>query len=467
MTNPISRRGGARVPGPVAAALRRLAPAAVLLLPTAATAVGQPTPSAQPGSVTQASTTARAPEDGLALRDVLAELRERSPRLRAMTAAADAAVERAPEASTLPDPVLQLGIMNFGIPDLNTDMPMSMAPSVQLMQTVPFPGKLGMAGEIAELGSEMALARADETWWEIRGRAADLFYDLYSLDRRLEVMRETLALLQDFQQVAKAMYGSGTGRQADVLRADVEVARMDGEIRRMEAMRVTTAARLNALLDRPPSSPLESPRLGLLPMELPEASELEAWARESRPALAGARLGVDQARTRTALAARDIWPNVTLGVSYGQRNRGLGTERMGSAVLGFTLPIHAGSRQHARRDEAAAMERVAAAELTARQAEVDARIGELIAELERARTLSDLYRNEVVPEARVNVASALSSYRVGAVDFMTLVDAQMSVNRYEGELYALLADYGRAVAALESAVGRTLPRTGPVLSEER
>jgi cobalt-zinc-cadmium efflux system outer membrane protein len=441
VTIPISWRGGAEV--------RSLAAAVLLLLPTAL------------------SSAAQASGDGLVLDDVLVELRERSPRLHAMAAAADAAVERAPEASTLPDPMVQLGIMNFGIPDLNANMPMSMAPSVQLMQTVPFPGKLGMAGEIADIGSEMALARADEAWWEIRGRAAGLFYDLYSLDRRLEVMRETLLLLQDFQEVAKAMYGSGTGRQADVLRADVEVARMDGEIRRMEAMRVATAARLNALLDRPPSTTVESPRLGRLPAEIPDPSELEGWARESRPALGHARLGVDQARTRTELAARDIWPDVTLGLSYGQRDRGLGTERMGSAMLGFSLPIHARSRQHARRDEAAAMERVAAAELTARQAEVDARIGELLAELERARALSDLYRSEVVPEAHVNVESALSSYRVGAVDFMTLVDAQMSVNRYEGELYALLADYGRAVAALESAVGRTLPRTEPVLSEER
>lgn len=409
----------------------------------------------------------QATSGALTLDEVLTLARERNPRLHAMSAAAEAATERAPEASTLPDPMLQLGVMNFGIPDFNTDMPMSMAPSVQLMQAVPFPGKLGMAGEIAELGSQMAHARADETWWEIRGRASDLFYELYSLDRRLEVMRETLRLLQDFQQVAKAMYGSGTGRQADVLRADVEVARMDGEIRRMEAMRVTTVARLNAVLDQPASTPLPSPRLGELPASVPEAEVLEGWAHESRPALAGARLGVDQARTRTELAGRDIWPNFTVGLSYGQRDRGFGTERMGSAMIGFTLPIHAGSRQYARRDEAAAMERVADAELVAREAEVDARIGELLAQLERDRTLSRLYRDEVLPEARVNVESALSAYRVGAVDFMTLVDAQMSVNRYEGELYALLADYGKTIAALESAIGRTLPRTGPVLSEER
>lgn len=420
-----------------------------------------------PGAELPSSALAPSGVGGLTLHDVLVLAFGRNPRLRAMTAAADASAERAPEASTLPDPMIQLGVMNFGVPDFNTDMAMSMAPSVQLTQTVPFPGKLGMAGDIAEMGSEVARARAEEAWWEVRARASDLFYELYSLDRRLEVMRETLLLLEDFQQVAKAMYGSGTGRQADVLRADVEVARMDGEIRRMEAMRVTTAARLNALLDRDPRAPLEAPVLGALPAEVPDVDILEGWARETRPALAGARLGVDQARTRTRLAARDIWPNVTLGLSYGQRDRGFGTERMASAMMGFTLPIHAGSRQYARRAEAAAMERVAEADLAARHAEVDARIGELLAQLERDRALAELFGNEVIPEARANVESALSSYRVGGVDFMTLVDAQMSLNRYEGELYALLADYGRTFAALESAVGRPLPRTGPVLTEER
>ncbi len=412
-----------------------------------------------------AGVAAQTPEQSLRLEDVLAIARDRNPRVRALQAAADAAAFREPEASTLPDPTLQLGVMNFGVPDLNTDMAMSMAPSVQLMQMVPFPGKLGLRGEIAGYGHDMAVAVADEAWWEVRGRASGLFYDLYSLDRRTEVMRETLALLVDFQEVAKAMYAAGTGRQADVLRADVEVARMDGDIRQLEARRVAAAARLNAVLDRPAATPVPSPTLGELPADVPDHARLSAWAQETRPLLEGARYGIAQAESRSALARRQIWPDMSVGVAYGQRNRGAGTERMASAMLGFSLPIHAGSRQYALRDEAAALEMLAQAELSGREAEVDARIRELLAELSRDRSLSTLYRDEVIPEARATVESAFSSYRVGSVDFMTLVDAQMTVNRYEGELYALLADYGRAIAALESAVGRTLPRTGPMITE--
>jgi outer membrane protein, heavy metal efflux system len=400
------------------------------------------------------------PAGGLHLSEVLAVAEARSPMLAAFRSAAAAAAAREPEASTLPDPMLQLGIMNFSVPDLSTDMPTSMAPSVQLMQMLPFPGKLGLKGDIAEKSSAMATATTREAEWLVRREAASLFFDLYALDRRLEVMRETLGLLKDFAEVARAMYGAGTGRQADVLRASVEIARMDAEIRRMEAMRVAYAAELNAALDRPATTPVPSPVLDDLPADVPGREILLAWARESRPVLERSRLAVEQAQMRVRLARREIWPDVTLGVSYGQRNLGMGTERMGSAMIGFSLPVHAGSRQLAMRAEATAMEEMARSELAAAEAALDASIGVQLAELERARTLTALYRDEIIPEARATVESAFSSYRVGSVDFMTLVDAQMTANRYEGELHQLLGDYGKAVAALESIVGRELRRTG-------
>jgi len=387
------------------------------------------------------------PQDSLRLEDVLTLAQTRNPRLQALRAAAEAAAYRQPEASTLPDPTLQLGVMNFGLPNFNTDMPSSMAPSVQVMQMVPFPGKLSLKGDIAGYGTDMAEAGADEAWWDIRGKASSMFYDLYGLDRRLEVMRSTL------------------GRQADVLRSDVEVARMDADIKTMEAMRITMAARLNAMLDRPASTEVPSPALGELPLDVPEHGQLLTWAEETRPALERGRLGVAQAGKRKDLADRQIWPDFSVGFQYGQRGGAMGTERMGSAMLGFSIPVHAGKRQYAARDEAQAMQRLAQAELGSMEAEVDARIGELLAELERTRTLTALYRDEVIPEAHANVESAFSSYRVGNVDFMTLVDAQMTVNRYEGELYQLLGEYGKAVANLESAIGRPLPRTGQILAE--
>ena len=360
--------------------------------------------------------------------------------------------------------------MNVGLPDFNADMPASMAPSVQLMQRVPFPGKLGLQGDIADAGRRMAESGSDETWWTVRQQTADLFYDLYSLDGRLAVMRETLELLESFRTVARAMYASGRSPQSDVLRADVEVVRVEGEIHIMEAMRRATAARVNGLLDRRADTPVLTPELGPLPASVPNADTLEAWAWESRPLLERSRVALERSERTIELARRQIWPDLTVGLTYGQRDRGAGTERMGSALVGFSLPLHAGRRQYAAREQAEALRRMAEAELSGTRIEVEARIGVLLAELESARTLIALYGGDILPEARATVESALSSYRVGAVDFMTLVDAEMAVNRFETDLVDLFADYGRAVAGLESSLGRTLPRTTQILttpSEDR
>jgi outer membrane protein TolC len=403
----------------------------------------------------------------LELAEVYRLARERSPRLAAAAALADARATLVPSAGLPPDPFFRIGAMNLSLPDLDADMETSMLPSLELMQMVPFPGKLGLSERIAEKTSAIARSDADETWWEVRTDVAMAFYELYAADRQLEVMRKTLRLTEDFEQVARAMYGAGTGRQSDVLRANVEIARMEAEIARMEAMREVAAARLNGVLDRPAETAVPSPTLPELPASVPPRDTLRAWAEETRPMLAGAKTGVERARAGRDLARRELWPDFTVGLGYGQRDLGMGTERMASAMVGFTIPIFAPSRQLKMRDEAAAMERMAEAELTDVRAQVGARIGGLLADLERARTLIRLYRSRVLPQAEANVESSFSSYRVGSVDFMTLVDARMTVNQYEQEYHVLLGQYGTTIAELEMAVGRELPLTPELLAEVR
>jgi hypothetical protein len=113
------------------------------------------------------------------------------------------------------------------------------------------------------------------------------------------------------------------------------------------------------------------------------------------------------------------------------------------------------------------MRQMAQADLTRMRTQVNARIGELVANLDRNRTLIALYQTDVLPQADANVTSSFSSYRVGQVDFMTLVDAQMTANQYKQELAALLAQYGADVAELEMTIGRELPVTASLKAEGR
>lgn len=405
---------------------------------------------------------AAAAQDALSLSAVLERARERSPRMASYGAASQAARLRVAAASTLPDPQFQVGFMNLALPELSANMPASMAPSLQLSQGLPFPGKRALRGEMAGLEADMAEATEEEAWWQLRTEVAARFLEVFEVDRHTDVQRATLGLLRDFESVAKALYAAGTGPQADVLRANVEVARMEGELRRLEARRLAAGARLNALLDQDPGLPIPAVALPPLPAALPPTDSLLAWAADRRPLLDRGRDAVAHAEAAERLAARDRWPDLMVGIEYGQRNRGVGMERMGSAMVGFTLPVWAGRRQGPARDAALAEVSMAEASLNEIHAEIAGWVLALEAELARTRSLIALYRESILPQARAAVSSAMSAYRTGEVDFATLVDAELAVSRFELEFNTLLRDYGTAVASMEGQIGHDLPHTDPL-----
>ncbi|HEX6560199.1 MAG TPA: TolC family protein, partial [Longimicrobiales bacterium] len=337
--------------------------------------------------------------DTLTLRALYDQLQSSNPRLKALGSLIDATQAREGATAVPSDPQLQVGAMNLSLPGLSADMPSSMAPAIQLMQMVPFPGKLGLASSVAKQETAMARSDAAEAWWEVRAQAAMAFYELAQAEAQIGVMRETLELLGRMQKIAQAMYASGSGRQADVLRAGVEIARMQADITRMTTMRSVAEARINALLNRAPQTPVIVSTAAPATVALPVTDTLLAWAEATRPMLAKGRVAVEQAQSRAALARREIWPDFTVGLQYGQRPSDMGTERMGSVMLGFSVPVFAKQRQLRMRDEAAAMKQMAEADLAAMRANTGARVLEITAELERARSLMQLYDRDVLPQA--------------------------------------------------------------------
>lgn len=396
-----------------------------------------------------------ATHSSLRLNDVYAVVQRSNPRSSAARALVSAAEARVPGAKRLPDPELQFGLMNRGVPNL-APMPQVGMTQLQVMQMIPLAGKLALSGRVAESKASAEAARADDVSWEVRSQAAMAFYDLYASDRALDVARETLRLLQDIGRTAESMYRVGEGRQADVLRANVEIARMAEDTVRMLAMRETMIARLNALMDRPADSALGVPRLPAFPDSLPARQDLDGLAAGNR---AMVRAGIDElkaAETAEQLARKEIIPDVRIGLQYGQRGGEMGTDRMASLMVGATIPVFARDRQFRMREEAGAMRQMAAAELAAMRAQTRGEVAQAYAALSRARNLARLYRTTVLPQAEASVASALAAYRVGAVDFMTLLDNRMAVNRYRQDLITLEAEEGKAWADLEMLTGREL-----------
>lgn len=400
-----------------------------------------------------AQDTAHTPRLGLG--QVYQIARVQNPRADAARQLVTAARARVPSAKLPPDPQVQLGFMNYTIPGLAPMDAIGMT-QLQLMQMIPTAGKLGLSGRAAGAQANAASERARDVEWDVRTQAAMAFYDLYATDQALEVSRQTLRLLQDIRSIAEAMYRVGEGRQTDVLRAQVEIARMVEDTVRMTTMRTGMAARLNALLNRAADAAVASPALPAFPDSVFTLDAALAQAQSGRPMVRAAERDVDAANAQARLARREIWPDLTVGFQYGQRGSVMGTERMGSLMFGASIPVFAPNRQIKMREETAAMQRMAEAELLDMRAQTRGGVTNAYASLARARNLAALYRTTIIPQAEAAVASALAAYRVGSVDFMTLLDDRMTVNKYRQELFALEAEQGKSWAELEMLLGREL-----------
>jgi outer membrane protein TolC len=390
--------------------------------------------------------------DTLRLETALEQARDANPMLQATRFRADAALERVPQAGAWPDPMLSLGLLNRVARTFGASAPMSVN-SVQLTQRFPWPGKLAFGEERESHLAEAERLDSEESEEALLARVKSVYYQIAYMDRSISIMEQTRGLLRDFQDVSSAMYAVGTALQQDVLRAQVSVAQMTEDITVMEQNRVAMAARLNALLGRAATEAVGALELPDVGEDLPTADALIAMAVERRPALKAAAVRTQAAEAGYRSARKTMYPDLTVTVGYGHRPD---FEDLTSVMVGFSLPVFAGSRQKPLQREMLANISLFEARALDLYNETYARLAELRAEAERASNLSELYAISVLPQAEAAVEAALSAYRVGSVDFQTLVQNQLTVNRYAIQQVLLTADYHRAVADISALIGNDL-----------
>ena len=388
--------------------------------------------------------------DTLPLTAAVSQALAANPMLRAARLRAEAAQERVPQAGALPDPELSFGLMNRMVGDLGSTMdPMTMN-QVQLTQMLPWPGKLGFAAQRARRLAQADQLDAEDVAQTLVASVKRVYYQVAYMDRALAIMGESRDLLRNFFQVSQAMYAVGSGLQQDVLQAQVGVAKMTEDITVMQQQRVAMAARLNALLGRDATVPVGTLDLPADSGELPSADSLMALAARQRPKLRAAEERAAAAEAGYRGARRQLYPDLMVSLSYGERPQ---FGDLASLMLGIRLPIWAGARQLPLRREMQAVQGEAQADARSLYNETYAQLVELRAEAGRDRSLARLYATSVVPQAQASVDAALAAYRVGKVNYMSLVDNQMTVNRYETESVRLIAAYHEAVAGIAALVG--------------
>jgi outer membrane protein TolC len=381
---------------------------------------------------------------------------ERNPAIRAADQTVRQLANRIPQATSLNDPMFMIAPIG--------DMPQTAAGEVQVMtsisQKLPLPGKLETRGRIAAADVAEAVQHLQRVRLDVAADTRRAWWSLYSSTRALEVTQRSRDLLQQLTDVAEAKYRAGRAAQQDVLRASVEMSRLDDDLIELEQRRTTAVAMLNQLMDRPAGAPVPPPPTrDLEPLTL-ELETVLAAARQTNPDITRIHERIEGFRQRLELARLNHWPDLTLSFSYNLVDtQGISPVANGADQwwigAGFNLPIWTDRLDGAKHEAARGILR-SIATLDDVQNRVAFRVQDALARAESLQRQATLFQDVIIPQSRQTVDAALSGYRAGKLDFLTLVDNWRRLFEFEVIYHQNLAALQQSLADLQQAVGGDL-----------
>ena len=412
-------------------------------------------------ALAQSKPSARATLPDPALDALVSAAIENTPELIGAHAAVEAARRRVEPARTLGDPSLSTTYQNDGR-SLSLGKAAGSFFGLMLSQPLPWPGKLALAGRTAasealEIESG-TLGRAGLT---IEARIRNAWYDLVlvrAIDHLIEERGDTA---RQIEATTRDRYAAGLAVQQDVLRAQVELLRIDELKATQRAVIVSRLAELNRLLGLPQNAALDTPAdlPGIVPLS-PAASWI-ASALARSPEAAAARQGIETGRLRVQLARKNFFPDFM--VSGGSMYRGsFEMGPMWQVGVGISLPVWVNRRQRNQLAEAQARVAEQTAQTDVVSLELELRTRERIAQLESANDIATLYRDKIVLLDQLSYESALASYQAGKVPFITVFDAVNSLYSDRASYLSRLAEAAKwRVAIDESALQPTAMSSAP------
>lgn len=387
----------------------------------------------------------------LRLEDVLAYGRAHRQEIVAARARAQAAGEWPAIVSALEDPMAMPSVDHLPFMLEGVDV------GLAIEQRFPLSGVLADRRRAAEAGALGLRADSERVALDVQLDLARSFFMLRERRELARVLDEQTALARELVSAAGARYGAGIGSQPEVLRAEIEVARLEGAARAIRAEVAAAEAMLNTSLGRP-ADDLVPPLAGE-----PATAEPDAWAdvRETtlrrRPELAAGRAEIRRAAAEVSVMESMYYPMafVRTGPAYTMADRWGWMLMVGVSVPIWRRKYDAGVR------EAEAMARMAQADLAAmsRMAEGEAATARLQVLAARERVLA--LRDDVLPRARQAIDPSIAAYAAGRVPLVTVIDAAQAWWSVQAELVAAEQALGLAWARFERARGRLESGEGP------
>ncbi|MDP3789315.1 MAG: TolC family protein [Candidatus Omnitrophota bacterium] len=388
----------------------------------------------------------------LSLDSAISEALISNPEILAAKRAYDAANARIWQAASLNDPLIE-----FEYDRMTADRMLSGDPmrTYAISQEVPFPTKLYLRAKIAAKLAKVSYENYRTKERAVLSEVKAAYAELSVIYKSIEVEKENKGILEQFSAVAATRYSTAQGTQADALKAQIELAKVDNELIMLEQRRLTAQARLNVLMNKGPETEIGMPAPEGTVSFIQPLENFYDITREKNPELRAYRYAIEKGKAAYDLSANELMPDFM--IKFRQM---MDEDHQWAGMLGATIPLWFMEKQAFGIKEMKAELEMLKAEYRMKENMVLFDVRDSFARVDANKKIIELYETAFLPQASETVNAAMRGYESGKADFLTLLDSQRMLIEFKLDHYRAILDFRVALADLERSIGAELDTLG-------
>ncbi len=390
------------------------------------------------------------PKDTLTLRDAMSLALLHNPGLKGFAWEVRAAEARTLQASLPPNPELGLEVENIaGSGGLSgTD---SAETTLSISQVFPLNGKLDKRARLASLDRELATSQYKAKRIEVLTQVTHRFIELLAAKRRVELTEQALAVAEHVLLIAQKRVQAGDASPVEQTRASLTVATSRLAVKRAEreaeAGRVQLAATWGEAEPRFQAVAGAFDAVGSVP-DLKRLTELI----DHNPDVARRAIEMTRRKAELELAKTQGVADIEAEIGFRYLNESDDT----ALTLGVSFPLQVFDRNQGGIQEARFNIAKAAQQQRAALVRVSAYLSTAYKRLDAAHAEAVALKNEVLPAAQSSFDAIREAYKNGKLGFIEVADAERTFIDIQFQYVEALSAYHKAVADIESLIGRPL-----------
>ncbi len=388
------------------------------------------------------------------LESLVEEALRYNPEIKAERARWEASTKRPSQEGALPNPTIGVRFKNVGLTDITQGEDPRTDIQAFMSQEIPFPGKLSLKAEVAWEQSEAQRWVYDAVARRVKADLKVAYHDWFLASKSIEITLKNKDLLGKFLKIAEAKYSVGEGIQQDVLKAQVELSRFIEQLELLGEKKGIEEAKLRSILNRPPDSPLGEPEeVEKSPFILTE-DEIYTLTQEKAPLLKSKERLIESEKRGLDLAKKQYFPDFIVQATYFNRDGGDGNlSDLWQVGLGMKVPLYFWRKEKFGVDEAVSRLQAAREDYSSANQSLFFIVKDHFLVLKTSENLLELFEQGLIPQSSLSLESAIAGYRVGNIDFLTLLDNLITLFNFELTYYTYLTNYQNALARIEEVIG--------------